>query len=157
MDGMPQPLVYEFGDFRLDVRHHLLSDGRGEPVVLSPRAFDLLVYFAEHGGELLDKATLMKAVWPNVVVEENNLSQHLSALRRALGDGQEGRRYIVTIPRRGYRFVADVRRGVSPSPTADRSRARLPQGLRVVENESSPPASVAVLPFANLSGDPGIE
>lgn len=136
-----EQVVYEFGDFRLDPsRQQLTCDGLVTP--LKARAFDLLVYFAQHPGELVDKATLMRAIWPNVVVEENNLSQHLSALRQALGDGVPGRQFIVTVPRRGYRFVAEVRQvNGTKGPAKD-----VATGV--------PGPSVAVLPFANLSGDP---
>jgi len=72
----------------------------------------------QHPGELLDKSTLIAAVWPNVVVEENNLNQVISALRRALGDGSGGRRFIVTVPGRGYQFVAQAVRTLSDSCTA---------------------------------------
>jgi TolB-like protein/tetratricopeptide (TPR) repeat protein len=137
----PQQIVYEFADFRLDPSRQQLTCS-GSVVPLKARAFEMLVYFAEHPGELVDKVTLMRAIWPNVVVEENNLSQHLSALRQALGDGVQGRQFIVTVPRRGYRFVADVRQinGAKGIATDVVSGARDP--------------SVAVLPFANLSGDP---
>lgn len=145
------PTVFEFDDFRLDVQQQRLLQGDGTVVTLASRAFELLAYFLEHAGELVDKPALMKALWPNVVVEENNLSQQLSALRRALRDGQDGRRYIVTVPGRGYRFVADVRR-LASGPNADH-----PEEAAAVVAPSSPEASVAVLPFANLSGDAEIE
>src|SRR5215469_17101018 len=103
-----QPVIYEFGKFRLDPGRQLLTHGNGASITLSPRAFDLLVYLVEHRGKLVEKPALMRAIWPNVVVEDNNLSQHLSTLRHALGDGREGQRYIITVPGRGYRFVADV-------------------------------------------------
>jgi TolB-like protein len=135
----PEQVVYEFGDFRLDPARQQLTCA-GAVVPLKARAFDLLLYFAEHPGELLDKATVMKAVWPNVVVEDNNLSQHLSALRHALGDGVRGRQFIVTVPRRGFRFVAEVRAANGSAG----SRPAL----------AAPGPSVAVLAFANLSGDP---
>src|SRR5579862_8461527 len=109
MAGQAPQSGYEFGDFRVDVPQRLLSlkaDGRALP--LSSRAFDTLLFFLEHPGELLDKTTLMKAVWPNVVVEENNLNQHISALRRILGERPEEHRFIVTVPGRGYRFIAAV-------------------------------------------------
>jgi TolB-like protein/DNA-binding winged helix-turn-helix (wHTH) protein len=110
-DGPARPVAYEFGDFRVDVRQRLLllrGDGRSLP--LSSRAFDTLLFFLEHPGELLDKSTLMAAIWPKVVVEENNLNQHISALRRVLGERpEEDRRFLVTVPGRGYKFVAAVR------------------------------------------------
>ena len=100
---------YEFGDFQLDTRHRRLARSDGTPVVLTPRLFDALVYLVEHAGELLDKETLLKALWPGLVVEENSLSQTISALRRALGDGAQDSAYIQTAPRRGFRFIAAVR------------------------------------------------
>jgi pimeloyl-ACP methyl ester carboxylesterase len=101
---------YEFGEFRLDAARRLLrSRMGGEPIPLTPKVFDTLLYLVEHRGELIEKAALMKAIWPNVVVEENNLTQNISALRRALSDGVGENRFIVTEPGRGYRFVADVR------------------------------------------------
>jgi TolB-like protein/DNA-binding winged helix-turn-helix (wHTH) protein len=109
MDEHARPTAYEFADFRVDVQKRLLllkSDRRTLP--LSARAFDALLFFLEHPGELLDKSTLMTAIWPKVVVEENNLNQHISALRRVLGERPEEHRFIVTVPGRGYRFVAPV-------------------------------------------------
>jgi DNA-binding winged helix-turn-helix (wHTH) protein/TolB-like protein/Tfp pilus assembly protein PilF len=100
---------YAFGGFVLDpLRRQLrdLSDGR--TVELTPRVFDALLYFVEHPGQLLDRETLFQRLWPGLVVEDNNLSQTLSALRRALGD-HEHDRYVLTVPRRGFRFVCPVR------------------------------------------------
>lgn len=109
MGEQTHPVGYEFGDFRLDIQQRtLLVRAGGRPLPINSRAFDLLQFFVEHPGELLNKAALMKAVWPNVVVEENNLNQHISALRRVLGERPEEHRFIVTIPGRGYRFVAPV-------------------------------------------------
>jgi Tol biopolymer transport system component/DNA-binding winged helix-turn-helix (wHTH) protein len=100
--------LYEFGPFRLDSRERvLLRDGMGIP--LAPKSFDLLLAMVEHHGHLLEKEELMKLVWPDVFVEETNLSSNVSLLRKALGDGENGQRYIETVPRRGYRFVAGVR------------------------------------------------
>jgi len=93
---------------------------------------------------LLDKSTLIAAVWPNVVVEENNLNQVISALRRALGDGSGGRRFIITVPGRGYQFVAPVRE-VRDAISSHPPTVHAPAGDR---------ASIAVLPFASLSSDP---
>jgi DNA-binding winged helix-turn-helix (wHTH) protein len=80
--------VYEFGDFRLfAAQRRLTSRSDGRPIELTPKALDTLHFLVQHPGELLDKSTVMAAVWPNVVVEESNLNQVVSALRRALGDG----------------------------------------------------------------------
>lgn len=151
----PARVVYEFGEFRLDPQRQTLVDDKGSAVALTPRAFELLTFFLEHHQHLLDKSTLMKAVWPSVVVEDNTLSQHLSAVRRALGDGQHNQRYIITIPGRGYRFVAEVRRrtveGVTSAPVARETK-------QTATDRSAPAMpSVAVLPFINLSADPAKE
>lgn len=98
---------FEFGPFVLDVtERQLLRAGR--PIPLTPKSFDTLVALVQHRGRLVTKDELMQLVWPGTFVEENNLTQHVSALRRALGDSLNGARFIETVPRRGYRFVADV-------------------------------------------------
>lgn len=104
-------MVYEFGEFRLDPQRRLLSRVGGEPLAVSGKAFDALVYLVEHAGELVTRATLSEFLWPSVVVEENNLSQAVSALRRALGEG-----FITTVARRGYQFTASVRQVSSDGP-----------------------------------------
>src|SRR5690348_10311664 len=101
--------IYEFGAFRLDARRRVLSRGT-EPIALKPKHFDVLLYLVEHAGESLDKATLLSAVWPNLVVEENNLNKAISVLRRVLGEAPHEHKFIVTDPGRGYRFVATVLR-----------------------------------------------
>src|SRR5579862_1341640 len=136
--------VYEFGDFRLQAaQRRLTSRADGRPIELTPRALDALHFLVRHPGELLDKSSLISAVWPNVVVEENNLNQVISALRRALGDGRQGRRFIVTVPGRGYQFVAPVRE----------LREETPAPARASPSATPPRKSVAVLPFVNLTGD----
>jgi TolB-like protein len=138
--------VYEFGDFRLlAAQRSLTARGDGKPIELTQKAFDTLRYLVQHPGELLDKATLIAAVWPNVVVEENNLNQVISALRRTLGDGGGGQRFIVTVPGRGYQFVAPVREVRHESPSSPAAPA--------APATTSARKSVAVLPFVNLTGD----
>ena len=83
------------------------ADGRTLP--LNAKAFDTLLLFLQRRGDVLDKETLMAAVWPDVIVEENNLNQSISAVRRILGDTRDQHRYVVTIPGVGYQFVADVK------------------------------------------------
>ena len=101
--------MLRFGDFLLDVRQRrLLRLPDGEPVALTAKLFDTLQYFVEHPGIVLEKDTLLQAIWPGAVVEENNLTQSVSALRQILGETRGENRYIVTMPRKGYRFVADV-------------------------------------------------
>jgi DNA-binding winged helix-turn-helix (wHTH) protein/TolB-like protein len=100
--------AYEFGPFLLDpLAHQLLRNG--EPILLPPKAFDTLLVLVRHQGTLLAKEDLLNAVWPDAYVEENNLTQYVSMLRKALGDDGNGGKYIETVPRLGYRFVAGVR------------------------------------------------
>jgi TolB-like protein/DNA-binding winged helix-turn-helix (wHTH) protein len=107
--GSDRP-VFGFGDFSLDAAQRRLFDASGEPVHLTARAFDTLLFLVEHPNQLIDKQTLLKAVWPNVIVEENNLSQNILIVRRALHEAPDEHRFIVTVPGRGFRFVAPVKR-----------------------------------------------
>jgi len=105
---MKTGLLYEFDDFRIDpVRRdvHRLDD----LIHLPPKVFDTLLTLVRHHGSVVEKNALIEAVWPDTNVEENNLTQNISAIRKALGDDRERNRYVVTIPGRGYSFVADVR------------------------------------------------
>jgi adenylate cyclase len=133
--------VYEFGEFRFDLGKRLLLRRDGTPVSLTPKAFDTLTCLVEHAGNVLDKDDLMRAVWPGLAVEENNLNQNISILRRALGEGRAERRYIATVPGRGYQFVAPVKSPAEPTS---------PEG-------PTEKASIAVLPFSNASTDPEYE
>jgi DNA-binding winged helix-turn-helix (wHTH) protein len=99
---------YEFGPFQLNAKERLLLRN-GEVVSLPPKTTDLLVVLVENRGHLLEKDQLMKRLWPDSFVEEANLSHHVFTLRKALSDGENGATYIETVPRRGYRFVADVK------------------------------------------------
>jgi Tol biopolymer transport system component/DNA-binding winged helix-turn-helix (wHTH) protein len=97
--------AYEFGPFRLDpVNRVLLRDGR--PVVLTPKMFEILLLLLEHRGQVVEKEEIMRAVWPDVFVEEGSLTVNISGLRKALGQVPGGRDYIETVQRRGYRFEA---------------------------------------------------
>lgn len=109
--------VFAFGGYRLDASRRLLFTAGDVVVPLNSRAFDTLLHFVQHPKELLDKATLLAAVWPNTVVEDNNLNQCIAALRRALGESPGDHRFIVTVPGRGYRFVAPVHlESIAPVP-----------------------------------------
>lgn len=98
---------YEFEHFRVDETERVLLRG-GQPVYLPPKVFDTLLALVEHSGHIVEKDELMRAVWPETFVEESNLTQYISVLRRTLGDERHEQRYIETIPRRGYRFVPNV-------------------------------------------------
>ncbi|HEX4770690.1 MAG TPA: winged helix-turn-helix domain-containing protein [Bryobacteraceae bacterium] len=101
---MPEPDFYEIDDFEIDTKRRLLLSG-GKPVPLKPRVFDTLLYLASNHGRVLEKDELMRAIWPDTTVEENNLNQNVSTLRRVLGEQRGENRYIVTVPGRGYKFV----------------------------------------------------
>lgn len=105
----PEPAVrfYEFGPFRVDKVKRLLSRA-GEPVPLTPKAFDTLLLLVENRGQLVTKDALMSELWPDTFVEEGSLTRNISALRKALGENPREHRYIVTVPGQGYSFVAKV-------------------------------------------------
>ena len=103
MDGH----AISFGPFRLLAERRLLIEG-DKPVRVGSRAFDILTALVERAGEVVSKDELIARVWPGTFVEEANLKIQVSALRRALGDGQGGNRYILTVPGRGYNFVAPI-------------------------------------------------
>lgn len=107
--------LYEFGAFRLDASERVLAR-QGKRIPLAPKAFDTLLILVQSRGRVLTKDQLMKTLWPNSFVEENNLTQNISALRRALGEGPADQEYIETVPKLGYRFVSEVREiGGDPS------------------------------------------
>ncbi|GAA4854768.1 winged helix-turn-helix domain-containing tetratricopeptide repeat protein [Luteimonas vadosa] len=127
MDDAPAE-TYRFPPFRLDLRRRELSRGPGDVVPLTAKAFDTLATLVRHRDRVVSKNELIEAVWPGRIVEENNLSQAISTLRRALGTDASDHRYIVTVPGRGYRFVADAVEGdESPAaPVPAESPSRLP-------------------------------
>jgi TolB-like protein/DNA-binding winged helix-turn-helix (wHTH) protein/Tfp pilus assembly protein PilF len=100
--------IYEFGEFQLDRAKRVLRRLDGTPVPLTPRVFETLLYMVEHHDTVLDKERIMAAVWPDSIVEENNLAQAISKLRQVFGETPGSHSYIVTVPGRGYRFVAEV-------------------------------------------------
>jgi DNA-binding winged helix-turn-helix (wHTH) protein/TolB-like protein/Flp pilus assembly protein TadD len=105
----PQLQIYEFVDFRLDAAKRLLTKGNDEPLPLTPKVFDTLLYLVRHGGKVIEKDELMREIWTDTIVEENNLSQNISILRRILGEKPGEGRFIATVPGRGFRFVPEVR------------------------------------------------
>jgi DNA-binding winged helix-turn-helix (wHTH) protein/TolB-like protein/Tfp pilus assembly protein PilF len=166
-------VALEFGPFRIDPERRTLLRG-DSPVPLTPKAFDALVILVESPGRVLDKAELMRRLWPDAAVEESNLTQQIFTLRKAMGDGsEEAKAYIRTVPRRGYEFMAEVRR-VEPAPpaapTARRTAPRPPRwrwwraagvaaalvvlgaGASRFSGERLEASTLAVLPIEN---DPG--
>lgn len=170
---VPDQLAYEFGPFRLVPSEHvLLRDG--EPVPLRPKVFDLLLYLIERHGHLVSKEELMAAVWPEQFVEEGNLNKNVSMARQALGEST----WIETVPKRGYRFVGEVRRvdlrsastlpaGITRMPVGriESPRARvtiaaillaaaaITGAALLLRDRGEAIDSIAVMPFANSSRD----
>ena len=116
---------YVFGAYRLDSNRCVIEALAGDRrLSLTPRVFDVAHYFVRHPGLLLSKDRLLAELWPGTAVEENTLTQAISLLRHALGESRGDNRYILTVPRHGYRFVADV--SVTDGPSSDRPAGGLP-------------------------------
>jgi DNA-binding winged helix-turn-helix (wHTH) protein/TolB-like protein len=166
---------YAFGPFVLDTARHLVSR-HGEPVALTPKSYDTLLVLVESGGNLMSKDELMNAMWPDHSVEEANLTQQISTIRKVLGDSGERDQFIVTVPGRGYRFAVPVRAwseeaspaqtvAVESAPPAGRpwkgralvlalAIAAITVGFVAMRPRA--PKSLAVLPFQNLTRDPNL-
>jgi DNA-binding winged helix-turn-helix (wHTH) protein len=118
---------YLFDGFRVDVNERLLfKDNREVP--LTPKVFDTLLALVENSSHVMTKKELMQQVWPDSFVEENNLAQNISILRKALGQTKEGEHYIQTVPKRGYRFVGNVKATGDEDESVimhERTRARI--------------------------------
>jgi len=119
--------TYLFGAFRLIPDQHLLLRD-DTPVRLGGRALDILTLLVDRAGCLVTKKELMAHAWPHTVVEECNVKVTVAVLRNAIGDGEDGHRYLVNIPRQGYKFVAPVARLAAPAPVAG-SSPRRPHGV----------------------------
>src|SRR5713226_6213855 len=119
--------VYDLDEFRIDVTERLLLH-EGTPLALPPKAFEILLALVKQIGHVLEKRELIETVWPDTFIEENNLTQYISALRKALGDDRHGQHYIETVARRGYRFLAPVRQVRDEGPdliVENRTRMRV--------------------------------
>jgi len=177
--------LYGFGSYRLDALERvLLRDG--QPITLPPKDLETLLVLVERAGHIVEKEELLEKVWPGVFVEEGNLARHIFNLRQVLGDSPDGRKYIETVPKRGYRFVAVVHEDSQPAaphpttlPASEQAKSAVSAGqkrsLRLwplallvslavttilagrhfwpPRNPSQQKVMLAVLPFANLSGD----
>ncbi len=149
---MQSKLSYEFADFLLDPAEQLLSRSNGDTVPLTPKAFLTLLVLLQNSGRTVEKEELLKEVWPGTFVEEGNLTVTIFMLRKSLGEGKTEPKYIKTVPRRGYRFVAPVKEVPA-----------LGQKMRPAMHQNTAPAgdeervSVAVLPLLNVSGDASAE
>ncbi|MBA3515107.1 MAG: winged helix-turn-helix domain-containing protein, partial [Pyrinomonadaceae bacterium] len=148
---------YHFGPYRLDASQRvLLRDGK--PVSLTLKAFDTLIALVQKQGHVVEKDDLMKQVWPDACVEDSNLTQNIFTLRKVLGETAEGSKYIETVPRRGYRFVAPVDEVLEVSSTLAKST----ESYQALSETTDLPGTrttrfLAVLPFINVSNDADTE
>jgi DNA-binding winged helix-turn-helix (wHTH) protein/tetratricopeptide (TPR) repeat protein len=143
---------YGFGSFRLDAgERQLLRDGK--PMQLAPKVFDTLLALVENSGRLMDKDELKTKLWPDTFVEEATLARNISDLRKALGESSGKDKYIDTVPKSGYRFVAKVAVLEDDAPELIIQRHVRSRVVIEEETESGPRAgSIAVLPFKTLGG-----
>lgn len=159
----PNNDIFEFGGFTLDTGKRLLVDGSGGAVALMPKVFDTLVFLVENAGKVVSKDELLSAIWAETIVEENNLTQNISSLRRILGEKPGEHRFISTIPGRGYKFVAEVRRqpaDVAATPTEqayplqaeDDPGERSPTFAEAVRKETGPQTRPRSYRYARMYG-----
>src|SRR4051812_2151729 len=146
MDGS----AISFGPFRLLAARRLLLEG-DKPVRLGSRGFDILAALVERAGEVVGKAELIARAWPGTFVDESNLKIQVSALRRILGDGRGGRRYLVTVPGRGYSFVAPVSlQEPPPAPGRGGASVSAPRAAPGGPPRPPPPPTIAPAGAHNL-------
>ena len=175
------PTIYAVDNFRIDAGRRLFFSGGEGPIPLPSKVFDTLLYLVTHNGLVIEKDELIAAIWPDTIVEENNLNKNISALRLLLGEKPAEHRFIVTVPGRGYKFVADVRRignetipeTLAPEAGTQRRPSRksaiavagliaataiavLTFGYSYFKNQR-PIHSIAVMPFVNDSGNADLE
>lgn len=149
--------IYEFGPFRLDTkRHALLRDG--DPVPLTLKSFKTLLLLVENGGNVVERIELMERIWPNAFVEDANLTQQVFTLRKVLGTDQNGRQYVETVPKVGYRFAAIVTKlPDGASNRADKNQAEACIAEDTITSLHKTIQSIAVVPLANGSKDSDTE
>ncbi|HMS43259.1 MAG TPA: winged helix-turn-helix domain-containing protein, partial [Pyrinomonadaceae bacterium] len=122
MIELSESKIYEFEKFRLDAKSRRLSlCESGEIVQLTPKAVELLIYFAENAGRVLLKDEILENIWENSFVEESNLSQTIFVLRKTLGEDTKNPRFILTVPNRGYQFIASVKEIIAGDEILDES------------------------------------
>jgi len=137
--------VYRFAGFTLEPAERRLSEA-GKPIALTPKVFDTLVLLVERAGHVVSKDELMKLLWPRGYVDESNLTKHIWLIRRALGDGEQESRFIETVPKVGYRFVAPVATAEAPAQPAApayAAAATAPAGASAEGAIAAPPAAEA--------------
>ena len=152
--------LFRFGEFELQPTERRLL-GAGRPISMTPKVFDTLVLLVERAGHLVSKDELMKTLWPRGYVEESNLTKHVWLIRRALCDGEKDSRFIETVPKLGYRFVAPVERVLASAvpaaallPPAPLPSPEVPEAL-VAAAATPPPEPLPLAPAARLGGSGG--
>src|SRR5262245_43234026 len=143
-------LRYLFENCVLDTDKRELRRGGGDPISITPQVFDLLEYLILNRGRVVSKDELMEVIWKGRIVSDTAVTTRLNAARSAIGDSGEGQRLIKTLPRKGFRFVGQVREVPPPAHTPD-AEASVELSRPAVTLPDKP--SIAVRPFANLSGD----
>ena len=154
-----EAFVYEFGDFLLDVKERVLTRN-GNAVPVTPKVFDILLLLVQNSGSLVSKQSLLSKIWPDAFVEEANLNVNIATLRKALGERPGEDQFIETIPKRGYRFVANVVRREAASDLEHRAAIESDFNYGATngdERQVQISNSLAVLPFRNESEDPNAE
>ena len=146
----PQARIYEFDNFQLDAAKRLLIKGENESVPLMPKAFDTLLYLVQNSGKIIEKEELMAAIWSDTIVEDNNLTQNISMLRRVLGEKPGEHRFIATVPGRGYKFIPKVRE-VEAEEDEEEEKGR--KGEEEINESQSAPANFSVPASADVVND----
>ena len=141
-------MIYEFANYSLDVARRELRCG-GRSIHVEPQTFDVLEYLVANRERVVSKDDLIAAVWKGRIVSESTLSSSVTTVRKAVGDSSEAQRLIRTIPRKGFRFIGEVRQ----APSSEVNASAPPIGHQATLSLPDKP-SIAVLPFANFSGDP---
>jgi DNA-binding winged helix-turn-helix (wHTH) protein/tetratricopeptide (TPR) repeat protein len=144
--------TYEFNGFRLEEAQRRLLR-RGQPVPIKPKILDLLLFLVQRRGQLIVKDDLMRELWPDAIVEENNITVSISMLRKTLGESRVNPQFIETVPRRGYRFVADVKEIASTQDAQETAR----QVVSETDSEEETIDSLVVLPMESSESDFNVE
>jgi DNA-binding winged helix-turn-helix (wHTH) protein/TolB-like protein/Flp pilus assembly protein TadD len=142
--------VFEFHGFRLDRAKRLLNDPDGNPIKLLPKAFDILVFLVDNRERVVTKDDLFSVIWPDAIVEENNLTQNISSLRKAFGEKPYENRFISTVPGRGYRFVAPV--STENVGSVERHREEFSEQTRAVDDTGPAKRRSSWLSMGLISG-----
>ncbi len=141
--------TFSFAEFEVDAAKRLLLKD-GQPVALNPKTFDLLLTLVENRGEVVHKNDLLDKVWANQFVEENNLTVHITALRKALGEVKNEHRFLVTVPGKGYNFVAKVERGKFEDEEKKRNeKSEEISGWQLANDEGRRTNDESAKPFGN--------